>query len=504
MAAILPANLDYTDRDFDSIRLRLENLLRGVFPDWTDFQTANFGVILMELPSFVGDVIGFYENNSGRESRITTTTQRKNMVALAKLLGFIPENNKAATADLTVTLDAPPIDDFNLAIAQVVRTKQVTDPVEFQFLTALTIPAGTNPPTATVTVENSEPQVDQFQSDGLPNQEFELSQTPFVDDSAIVVASNGAYSQVINFLSSSSSDREFIVVVDQNDRATIKFGNGTNGEIPVGTIDVDYKTGGGEVGNVEATDISVIEGTFTDDSANPVTVSVNNVAKATGGSERQNIEQIRVLAPEQARVLNRTVAREDYEINARRLGEVARALMLTSDQEAGIAENTGRRFIIPKGGGTPSKALKDAVLNQVTIVFPKTLTFQVGVFDAVFLTVNFSIRVARASGFPQTTVRANIEKTLTDFFALFNEDDTENENVDFGFNIKDADGQPAGFIPWSVLLTAVQRTDGVAKIGDGPNDFAINGLDDDVPILNLEFPQLGTITLIDDATGGFF
>lgn len=503
MASILPANLDYTDRDFDSIRLRLENLLRGVFPDWTDFTVANFGNILLELNAFVGDVLGLYENNSGQESRITTATQRKTIIGLAKLIGFIPKNNTAATADLAVTLDSPPIDDFNLLAGQVVRTQSVTEPVEFQLLTPLTIPAGANPPTATVPVENSETRTEDFQSDGLPNQSFELTNIPYIDESAAVVAANGVYEQVRNFLSSSSSDRHFTVSVDQNDRSTIQFGNGVNGEIPVGAITVDYKTGGGEVGNVEAGDINVIEGTFTDDSSNPVTVSVTNTQKASGGTERQNIEQIRVLAPEQLRVLNRTVAREDYEINARRLPEVARALMLTADQ-IGIPENTGILWVIPAGGGNPSQTLKDAVINQVTVVFPKTLTFKVEVRDPVFLTLNFQIRVARASGFPQETVRSNIESALEQRFALFNEDGTENEDVDFGFNIKDADGNPAGFVPWSRLLAQVQGVDGVAKIGDGPNDFAINGVDDDVPILDLEFPQLGTITLIDADSGEFF
>ena len=50
--------------------------------------------------------------------------------------------------------------------------------------------------------------------------------------------------------------------------------------------------------------------------------------------------------------------------------------MLTSNEDPGIAENTGILFVIPRGGGAPSAALKDAVKQQVTVVFPNTLTFQ--------------------------------------------------------------------------------------------------------------------------------
>ncbi len=504
--ALLSSSTDYTDRDFDSIRARLQQLLRSVFPDWTDFQVATFSNILLEMYAWVGDVLGFYQNNQGRESRITTATQRKNLIALAKLINFIPTANVAATADELFTLAAPPIDDFNLPIGQVIRTAKISDPVEFRLLTALTISAGANPPLATVSVENAEPIDEDFTSTGLPNQEFELAETPYVDASASIVAANGTYAQVVNFLQSTASDRHFVIVVDQNDRATVKFGNGTNGEIPTGTITVSYKIGGGIRGNVEAGDINTIEGSFTDDSANPVQITITNVLKASGGVDRQSIEQIRQLAPEQNRVLNRTVAREDYEINAKRLAEVERALMLTSDDDSEIDENRGILFIIPPGepAGLATQAQLDAALNQVTIVFPNTLTFQLETRVAVFLDINISSRVFKASGFTQATVRARIEIALEDFFKMRNDDDTVNEEIDFGFNIKDADGNPAGEVPWSRLFGIVERTSGVAKIGDEPNDFAINGADDDLPILLKEFPRLGTVSLIDGDTGESF
>ena len=48
MAAI-PASVDYTDRDFDSLRARLIALVKSVFPDWSDFDVASFGNVLLEL-----------------------------------------------------------------------------------------------------------------------------------------------------------------------------------------------------------------------------------------------------------------------------------------------------------------------------------------------------------------------------------------------------------------------------------------------------------------------
>ena len=499
--ALIPTQLDFTDRDFDSLRLRLQNLVRGVFPDWTDFQVSSFGNILLEMYAFVGDVLGFYQDNQARESRILTVTQRKNMISLAKLLAYTPATARAATADQTFTLAAIPVDDVEFQDGTIVRTTDVTDAIAFQLLGSLVIPAGSNPPSVVATVENSATTQEDFESSALPNQQFVLEAAPYIDDTAVISAGDGGYTQEPNFLNSTSTDKHFVVVVDQDDRATIKFGNNVNGSVPQGTIQITYKTGGGAVGNVEQGTISIIEGSFTDDSANPVTVTVTNALKASGGSDRESIEQTRQLAPESLRVLNRTVSREDYEINARRLPEVSRALMTTSNEEVGIPENEGILYIIPTGGGTPSQALKDAVLEQVTVTFPNTLTFSMVVQDSIFLTIDVASTVFLEQGASEPVTRASIDSALTEFFQLSNADGSDNENVGYGFQFKDEDGNPAGEIAWSDIFNAVRDAPGVRKISDGEPGLLLNGESSDVPILVREFPQLGSITLTNGATG---
>jgi hypothetical protein len=142
-------------------------------------------------------------------------------------------------------------------------------------------------------------------------------------------------------------------------------------------VQVTYKTGGGAGGNVDAGRLVVVEGAFTDVHGHPVQVAVVNPEPATGGADRQTVAAAKLLAPESLRTLTRTVTREDFEINARRVPGVARALMLTSNEDASIEENAGILFVIPEGGGLPTPALKNAVLHQVTEVYPHTLTFQV-------------------------------------------------------------------------------------------------------------------------------
>lgn len=499
--ALLAQATDYTDKDFDSLRLRLQNLVRSVFPEWTDFNVANFGNLLVELYAFVGDVLAFYQDNQARESRIATATQRKNLIALTKLLGFRPEGAKAATADVVFTLAAAPTADVTILKGTKVRTASVTESVVFQLLADLIIPAGASPPTLTGSVEHSESQEELFASTGLPNQEVALPASPYLDASASVAAGNGDYVEVQNFLGSTATDKHLTVVVDQNDRAAIRFGNGVNGAIPSGTITVRYKSGGGAKGNVNAATLRKLDGPFTDADGDPVTVSVTNPQPASGGSDRQTVAQIKALAPESIRVLNRTVSREDFEINARRLSEVARALMLTSNEDGGIGENTGVLFVIPRGGGLPSQALKDAVKDQVTVVFPSTLTFQVSVQDPVYFPVDVQATVFLRQGANVSAVRAGILQALGDFFSVSLPDGTPNPNVDFGFNVKDSEGDPAGEIALSDVFNAVRDVAGVRKIGDGPDDLLLNSEREDLPIATREFPVLGGVTLINGGTG---
>ena len=52
--ALLAHNVDYTDKDFDALRARLIELIRSVFPDWSDFEVAGFGCLRPSCLLLVG------------------------------------------------------------------------------------------------------------------------------------------------------------------------------------------------------------------------------------------------------------------------------------------------------------------------------------------------------------------------------------------------------------------------------------------------------------------
>lgn len=501
MSALVQQSLDYTDKDFDSIRARLHNLIDSAFPEWTDKEVADFGNILVDLYAFVGDVLTFYQDNQANESRITTARLRRSLLAAMKLITYKPIGAVAATTELTMALAIPPTGNVSINVGDRFRTLKVTAPKTFQAVEATTILAGADPATATFSVENSANSNEVFQSTSLPNQEILLNDSPFLDDSLEVSADDGAYTEVDDFLDSVATDRHYTVQVDETDRARVRFGNGIQGAIPQGTIQTDYKTGGGASGNVDPGTIVKPEISYQDDLGNAVQVTVTNPNRASGGLDRQTIESIRVRGPRSLRALTRSVGREDFEIHALKVPGVARALMLTSNQRPGIEENTGQLVIVPGGGGLPSQLLKEAVLDQITNreKFPHTLTFEPSIIDPTYLAIAVQARVFPRFGETATRAKrvaldAAIRQALVDFFALDLADGSPNPTADFGYNTE-------GFVAFSDLYNVVRDVADVRRIGDQAADFLLNGFPQDVAIQPHQFPTLGDVTLINGFTG---
>jgi hypothetical protein len=501
--ALLPEpSLDYTDKDFDSLRARLRNLIRSVYPTWTDENVANFGNMLVELFAFVGDVLTFYQDANGRESRIVTATQRRNLIALCKLIGFSPTGAAAAQAQETFTLAASPVGDVDLPVGFLVSTKDVTSPQLFQLLSPIHFAGGTMTLTQTATVENSQTVEDSFASSGLPNQSIQLSAKPYVDQSAVVSATNGSYAQQPNLLESGPTDLHYTLSIDQSDVATVTFGNGVNGALPVGTINVASKEGGGAAGNVEAGNISSVPSSVFDSHGNQVQLVVSNAAKAQGGLDRQSMASIKILAPASVRSETRCVTSEDFETNALKVAGVARAKMITSDDDPAVAENTGNMFIVPVGGGLISPSLQAAVLAQITTAFPHTLTFEPFVFSAQYLVINVSMIVFPRPGVVGATLGAQIRAALAALFAPSNADGTPNPSVGFGASYVDENNEPTGVFPLDDAWTAIKAgAPSLRYIGGAPSDFLLNGAHADLPILARQFPALGSVTIKDGTTG---
>lgn len=514
--ALFPPTVDYTSRDQRTLRLRLQGLARSVFPEWTDYNRSNSGNVILEGEAFVGDVVAHYQDRQAREAFWPTVTQRVNAIRLGRQTSFVMPSATSARTTLRFSLPSPAVKRVPILEGTRARVPSADGP-RFRTTEEAEILVGQTqvdvPAEQAILVSD-----EVFASTGAPNQQFITAQNPVIDNTFVIIADDGEYLQVTSFLDRDpvtdglidQASRVFVVLPDPFDRGVILFGTGLVGKIPEGSILVSYKIGGGVIGNVETGQVKRLEDQILDVDGGVVQISVTNVIPGDGGSNRMSVLEARVRAPAARRTTNRSVTKDDYENAARRINGVARAAMITSNEDASVQENEGVIVVVAKGAqlpsgriqpATPSQQTLDAILEEVENEQPPTLTFTLTAQAAPFFTVNVATRVYLAQGFTTPTVGTNVRNAIKDFFAAQLETGVDNPTIDFGANIKQVDGTVISEIIWSDLFNAIRDTDGVRKVDEGTQGLLLNGLRQSVSLNPRDFPVVGTISIVDADTG---
>ena len=81
--------IKYTDRDFQSIKQSLFDYAKKYYPNTAaDFNEASFGALMLDMVSYVGDVLSFYVDYQASESFMDSAVEFKNVLRLAQQMGF--------------------------------------------------------------------------------------------------------------------------------------------------------------------------------------------------------------------------------------------------------------------------------------------------------------------------------------------------------------------------------------------------------------------------------
>ena len=81
--------INYTNRDFNSIKKDLENHARVYYPDtYKDFSENSFGSYVLDAVSYVGDMLSFYLDYQVNETFLDTAIEYDNVRRLAKQYGY--------------------------------------------------------------------------------------------------------------------------------------------------------------------------------------------------------------------------------------------------------------------------------------------------------------------------------------------------------------------------------------------------------------------------------
>lgn len=409
--------LDVTARDFDSLVPILRDRAIDRFPQLpqTDFNFSGFMGLFIDLFSGVGDGLNFYIDNVAQDLFWESVRRRENAIRLGKLISYRFRSAQAAFVTVRFQIDAPAAGNVIIPIRTQATTNDPESPLVYETLTAATILSGSL--FIDVLAENAQLLTQQFTSLGIPSQEFSVDQTPYVQGSAKVTIGLDTWIEVEDFFNSKTTDKHYVADVNADDLLTLIFGDGEQGAIPLGTIDVEYKVGGGAIGNVFAETITVLEASFTDVFSNPVNMVVTNNDAAQGGVDRETLSEARFKAPRSVKTNQRTIAREDFEINAQEVAGVSRARVFTSDDNVLIPENTGFLYIVPVGGGTPTLVLRDQVYDYLTVTKPTPIGFVLNVVGPTFVLIGFTMKVYVRDASFKTAVRAALDAIFTEYFS---------------------------------------------------------------------------------------
>lgn len=144
------------------------------------------------------------------------------------------------------------------------------------------------------------------------------------------------WNAVTDLLASGPTGRQFVVEVEHDGRARLRFGDDSHGLRPNegDVFSARYRVGNGSAGNVGAESLAHVlidpevytrnaPGEAVPDATR--VIAVRNALAALGGIDAEDVEVVRRDAPEAFRVQERAVTAADYAAAAERSGEVQRA-----------------------------------------------------------------------------------------------------------------------------------------------------------------------------------
>ncbi len=138
-----------------------------------------------------------------------------------------------------------------------------------------------------------------------------------------LVQDGGAWTVQGDLLNSGPTALDFVVEMENDGSANLRFGDGVLGAKPLGVLQATYRTGNDAIGNIGADAVAHVIAT----PAQPFTgiTNVRNPLNAQGGTDPETLDQVRTFAPFAFRTQERAVTVDDYATVAQRHPQVKMA-----------------------------------------------------------------------------------------------------------------------------------------------------------------------------------
>lgn len=428
--------IDFAAADFETYREALINYVKATFPlDYNNFESSDFGTLLIELMSAVGHIQSNKADYLANENYLSTAKSRDSVKRLLELIGVRMKGPIAAVADGQFQATTPQ-NVTSITIPEDQRTFTINSTEDGGSLsftiyklnndgtvdldsnsTNLIIPATSNEGVCTansIVLQEGSLIVETGIFDTADSiKEVELGQSPYVERSAQIfitgaASTEGIYKEEDNiYFASGGTDKIFQITTDENFRASVLFGDNSIGQSPsVGDrYTITYRVGGGTRGNVAESFINIplaVQGS-TGDVSEPLQGNLENVSLATGGRNSETVESAKRYAPLYYRSQDRLVTLEDYKGHANSFasnyGSTGKASAVV--RRAYSSANIIDLFVLEKATDTQLRRATQEYKKQLleSVQGKKMLTDEVVVVDGLIRTLDVFLVITLDSSY---------------------------------------------------------------------------------------------------------
>ncbi len=310
--------LEVSELDFDDIKSNLKTFLQNQseFQDY-DFEGSGFA-ILLDLLAYNTHYLGFNANMLANEMYLDSADVRKNIVSIAKMLGYTPTSSKSPSATIDILVN-------NASGASIVMDKgtvftSTIGGTSYQFLTNA---SHTVNPTdgvykfedipifegTLVTFKYTVDITDVDQRFLIPNNNADTSTLKIQVQNSSTDSTTATYTLASGLTSLDNTSKAYFLQEAEDGKFEVYFGDGVVGKsLEDGNIVImEYVvTNKAEANGASTFTLSGSIDTFSD-------VTITTSSAAQGGSEPQSKESIRYNAPLQYSAQDRAVTTSDYE-----------------------------------------------------------------------------------------------------------------------------------------------------------------------------------------------
>jgi hypothetical protein len=310
-------NLKLDALDFQGIKTNFKSYLQAQ-DQFRDYNFEGSGLnVLLDLLAYNTYYNSFYLNMVAAEAFLPTAQKRNSVVNLAKSLNYTPRSVTSAsisgTATVTVTgsptnVTIPAYTSFTGSVDGVSynflnTTSVIITPVSGVYSSAMSLKEGRYI-NRRYTVNLNDPD----QRFLIPNKNVDTATLTVSVLNSFVDSTVRTFSKVTSLVEVASTTRVYYIEEVEDEQYEIKFGDGIFGvALDAGNIVVlEYLVSNGSLAN----DIQTL--TYADAISGVTSINFVSTDPATGGADRESINQIKFNAPKAYEAQNRVVTADDY------------------------------------------------------------------------------------------------------------------------------------------------------------------------------------------------